>query len=172
MHKSAGAPVQGYGASAVAELLIRSVCSAFNTRCALGHIFPVSHSSSTTMKRSQDHYDDGKLPPPTAAIAAKQSFPNHYHLARRIQNTSSPTPPGIVVHYLPDYPVHLPTISHHDLCLTASQPSMFPKAFLPSTIMLIVDSGASISITNDIVDFVTPPRPTQPTSRLVWQFVG
>jgi hypothetical protein len=115
------------------------------------------------MKRSQDHYDDGKLPPPTAAIAAKQSFPNHYHLARRIQNTSSPTPPGIVVHYLPDYPVHLPTISHHDLCLTASQPSMFPETFLPSTIMLIVDSGASISITNDVMDFVTPPRPIQPT---------
>ncbi len=32
MHKGKGAPVQGYGASAVAELLVRSVSSAFNTR--------------------------------------------------------------------------------------------------------------------------------------------
>jgi len=50
------------------------------------------------------------------------------------------------------------------LGLLTSQEVSFPVTFLPNTKMLIVDTGASISITYDLKDFTTPIHPVQPTT--------
>jgi len=46
----------------------------------------------------------------------------------------------------------------------AQQDHSFPETFLPTTVLLIVDTGASISITNNLRDFISTPTPVQPTT--------
>jgi hypothetical protein len=49
------------------------------------------------------------------------------------------------------------------LALISSPKADFPEVFVPSTVMLNVDTGASVSITPDLSDLTTKPRPVQPT---------
>ncbi len=48
--------------------------------------------------------------------------------------------------------------------LLASSNETFPTMFLPTTVLLIVDTGASGSISHEISDFISTPRPVQPTT--------
>jgi hypothetical protein len=88
---------------------------------------------------------------------SRRSPPRHYHHIRRIQQFGHQSVPGMVVHYpiVTGSPTS-PDIHRH-LCLLASQPSSFPEVFLPTTVMLVIDTGASITITNDPNDFIEPP---------------
>jgi hypothetical protein len=40
----------------------------------------------------------------------------------------------------------------------------FPTAFMPVEVSFVVDTGASITITHDKSDFISPIRPVQPTT--------
>jgi hypothetical protein len=71
--------------------------------------------------------------------------------------------PCLPTHYQPETNGYGPKNSHHAICLAASTPYMFPETFLPTTIMLIIDTGASISISNNKADFIEPSIPVQPT---------
>jgi hypothetical protein len=89
--------------------------------------------------------------------------PKHYHHIPRLAAGDLHRAPRITTHYPSAHSNQATNISHHNRCLAASATSAFPETFLPTTIMLIVDTGASISISNDKADFLELPTPVQPT---------
>jgi hypothetical protein len=85
---------------------------------------------------------------------------HHYQTYQRLQSA----PPDGIPHL--DYPsttVSSPSLQRMVGMLTA-QDDGFPNAFLPNTVLLIVDTGASITITPDKRDFLSPVHPVQPTT--------
>jgi hypothetical protein len=91
------------------------------------------------------------------------SSPCHYHHVRRRTAAAEAPIPIMANHFEPLSTSPILSTTYKGLCLLAAQPSGFPEAFLPTTVMLIVDTGASISITPSLPDFVSPPTPVQPT---------
>ncbi len=91
--------------------------------------------------------------------------PRHYHHIRRSRSRRVSEAPRYATHYqcADDVvsPVFGPTPDF--LALLAEPDNALPVTFLPTTHMLIVDTGASVTITPEIRDFVKPPRDVQPT---------
>jgi hypothetical protein len=120
------------------------------------------------MKRPSDAIEDS-----VAATASRtsgehrqQSYISHEHYSytRRRQSRTTNSPPHVAVHYSPSTPhdgcTSVPLTS---LSLLANESQEFPVAFLVSTKMLVIDTGASISISPDRQDFVGNIQSVQPT---------
>jgi hypothetical protein len=93
------------------------------------------------------------------------SPPRHYHHIRWLRSRPSDQVPRLASHYSCPLGEHfLSSISHRQLNgLLSDVGDPFPVTFLPTTQMLVVDTGASIMITPELSDFVEPPAPVQPT---------
>jgi len=89
--------------------------------------------------------------------------PKHYQHVRRIAATRDVPPPTIATVYGSIEQDPCCSVSNIQLCYLSTQPHVFPETFLPNTVMLIVDTGASVSIMPDAADFVEPPKSVQPT---------
>jgi hypothetical protein len=115
-----------------------------------------------------------KLPPTgstddtTTSPKSRRCFhrEQHFHLHQRSFRARWESPPRLASHYDDDSE----TSNVHDsasICqaagLLASNAPGYPTTFLPSTIPLIIDTGASIMISPDKRDFIGPIQPVQPT---------
>jgi len=107
--------------------------------------------------------DSGDMAYQRSQRVKTSSSPCHYHQVRRRTTAAEAPIPIMANHFEPLFTSPIPSTTYRGLCLLAAQPSGFPEAFLPTTVMLIVDTGASISITPSLSDFVSPPTPVQPT---------
>jgi hypothetical protein len=89
-----------------------------------------------------------------------------YATRRRLSASNSSSPPILAVHYAPDaaFPSSPGPSSLHLQSFLASPETSLPTAFLPDTNALIVDTGASISVTYARSDFIGPIRAVQPTT--------
>jgi hypothetical protein len=88
-----------------------------------------------------------------------------YSEIQRRESCHEATLPCLATHYEPQLPAHpgsMTSIRHHIGCL-ANQDNGNLVTFLHHSSMFIIDTGASISISNDKSDFTTPLRPVQPT---------
>jgi hypothetical protein len=116
------------------------------------------------MKRSSSAADNS--PADSSAYRRPPRRRTHYELTHRRAAADTCSPPPLALHY-PVATSHIATdflSLQHAIGLLASQESGFPTTFLPSTVLLIIDMGASITITPDRADFLTPITPVQPTT--------
>jgi hypothetical protein len=120
------------------------------------------------MKRFSDAIEDFVASQASLRDAARRrqhrSPPRHYHHTQRQQARIDMTAPKLAVLYptLDDASDSvIPSCPHSYI---AEQLSTFPTAFPPTMKMLIVDTGASISISPDKSDFVGDITLVQPTT--------
>ncbi len=116
------------------------------------------------MKRQADN-----SPPHSAAHRStrthhRRGSTTHYSHIRRVVASDGTHAPSPALHYKPIPGGSTPNITHSTICFMAQQDHSFPETFLPTTVLLIVDTGASISITNNLRDFISTPTPVQPTT--------
>jgi hypothetical protein len=95
---------------------------------------------------------------------SKRVNATNYHHIRRLQASARMMVPIPTMHYeTSSTSTQSPTIPL-SYSLLASRTETFPTTFLPTTVLLIVDTGASVSISHEISDFISTPRPVQPTT--------
>lgn len=95
-----------------------------------------------------------------------QRFVRHYQTYQRLQSVPPDGIPHLALHYALDSPstaVSPPSIQRM-VGMLITQDDGFPTTFLLDTVLLIVDTGASITITPDKRDFLSPVHPVQPTT--------
>jgi hypothetical protein len=96
--------------------------------------------------------------------SGSRSPPRHHQHVRRQRSRIDLAVPWLATHYPPavDFSMQgsLPVSSV--LGLLAENPHSVPVTILPTTTVLIVNTGASITITPAISDFKHPPTPVQP----------
>jgi hypothetical protein len=101
------------------------------------------------------------------ANTSHRSPPRHYNHIRKQRARASSNIPSYAVHYpatpngsLSEPATHAPNF----IGLLADPDNALPVTFLPTTAILVVDTGASVTITPDKADFIQAPRPVQPTT--------
>jgi hypothetical protein len=119
------------------------------------------------MKRKSDDRD--ALPPSSSRHRDSHDRPRripHLSLYQRRQHAPLEYIPRLATHYVPDAAIDVDGqfSANKHVALTATATASFPTTFLPSTVALIIDTGASVSITPEIHDFIRPPTPVQPTT--------
>jgi hypothetical protein len=119
------------------------------------------------MKRTSD--DRNALPPSSSRHRDSHDRPRripHLSLYQRRQHAPLEYIPRLATHYVPDAAIDVDGqfSANKHVALTATATASFPTTFLPSTVALIIDTGASVSITPEIHDFIRPPTPVQPTT--------
>jgi hypothetical protein len=95
----------------------------------------------------------------------RRSGARHRHHRRRLDGADPVGPPVLATHDPAQHCISGPERppQQHTISYLALQDNGFPTAFLPTTFVLAVDTGASITITPNRVDFVSPIRSVQPT---------
>jgi hypothetical protein len=119
-----------------------------------------SADDAANQQLSNRHIQDDHTPP---RQRHQPVSPKHYQHVRRIAATRDVPPPTIATVYGSIEQDPCCSVSNIQLCYLSTQPHVFPETFLPNTVMLIVDTGASVSITPDAADFIEPPKSVQPT---------
>jgi hypothetical protein len=111
------------------------------------------------MKRSPSEH----LHEPSQSRSKRVNAANYHHI-QRIQASARMMIPIPATHCEPSSTsTQSPTIPL-SYSLLASGTETFPTTFLPTTALLIVDTGASVSISHELSDFISPPRPVQPST--------
>lgn len=100
-----------------------------------------------------------------ARRSSSRSPPKHYQHVRRQRSRIDPAVPRLATHYPPaaNFSMQGSLPVSNVLGLLAENAPSLPVTFLPTTTVLIFDTGASITITPAINDFKHPPTPVQPT---------
>jgi hypothetical protein len=136
-----------------------------STRSKKTSLFFYQHNNQ--MKRTSDDRD--ALPSSPSWPRVNNDRPKrgtHFNLHQQHRQASWDHKPCPATHYKPDEAVNVDcnfsTTQH--VALTTTTTASFPTTFLPSTVALIIDTGASVSITPEIDDFIRPPTHVQPTT--------
>jgi hypothetical protein len=96
---------------------------------------------------------------------AHQQRRQQQHHRRRIQQRQHPQVPRLAVHYTPTWPISCNNALQVRRSLEAYSAANqgFPTPFTSDEVTFVIDTGASITVTNCKGDFMAPPKPVQPT---------
>jgi hypothetical protein len=96
---------------------------------------------------------------------AHQQRRQRQHHRRRIQQRQHPQVPRLAVHYTPTWPISCNNALQVRRSLEAYSATNqgFPTPFTSDEVTFVIDTGASITVTNCKGDFMAPPQPVQPT---------